>query len=74
MYLSASLRSKLKLIINLLLIILTLGIFQLKKVPEGTELTFTQENVPAKSYAAINKGWKEHYWQPMKEYLKTNKK
>lgn len=48
--------------------------FEFKKIPAGTELIFTQENVPDKSYTAINSGWKEHYWHKMKEFLKASKK
>ena len=41
--------------------------YELKKVKNGTRLTFTQTDVPDKEYKSINKGWKEHYWDKMKE-------
>ena len=41
--------------------------YELKKVKNGTRLTFTQTDVPDKEYKSINKGWKEHYWNKMKE-------
>jgi len=34
-----------------------------------TELRFTQIGVPAGDYAAKNKGWHTHYWEPLKKYL-----
>lgn len=43
--------------------------FLLNKVKEGTRLIFTQENVAEEFYTDIDKGWKEHYWQPLKELL-----
>ena len=44
--------------------------FSFKKIKDGTVLTFTQTGVPEESYNAINKGWVDHYWNPMKEILK----
>ena len=41
--------------------------YELKAVKGGTKLTFTQTDVPDKEYKSINKGWKEHYWDKMKE-------
>jgi activator of HSP90 ATPase len=43
--------------------------FAFKKVAGGTQLTFTQEGVPANTVAALKTGWKEFYWQPMEAYL-----
>ena len=34
-----------------------------------TQLDFTQTNVPPDQYDALSKGWKEYYWDPMKQYL-----
>ena len=34
-----------------------------------TELHFTQIGVPADDYAAKNKGWRTHYWEPLKKFL-----
>ena len=36
----------------------------------GTKLTFTQTSVPEHKVESLKSGWKEFYWQPMKEYLK----
>ena len=44
--------------------------FALKKTKKGTRLVFTQSGVPASFYKDIYNGWKEYYWQPMKEMLK----
>jgi hypothetical protein len=35
----------------------------------GTVLTFAQTGVPAKHARKINKGWKTHYWQPLKSAI-----
>lgn len=34
-----------------------------------TQLEFTQTNVPPDQYDALSKGWKDFYWNPMKQYL-----
>jgi activator of HSP90 ATPase len=41
--------------------------------PKGgkTQLTFTQAGVPEHKAAALTRGWKDYYWQPMKAYLKN---
>ena len=41
--------------------------FELGVVKEGTKLTLTHENLPEKIYNNIESGWKEHYWNRMKE-------
>ena len=46
--------------------------FSLKQVPGGTRLTFTQTEVPEKFFEDIKQGWKDYYWEPMKDML--NKK
>lgn len=43
--------------------------FSLKKVKNGTRLTFRQSGLPEKYYKDINQGWRDHYWKPMKELL-----
>jgi activator of HSP90 ATPase len=42
--------------------------------PEGnkTKLKFHQTNVPEQKVDALKSGWKEFYWNPMKEYLKVH--
>ena len=45
--------------------------FLLKKKGKGCKLIFTHKGVPDEHYKGINKGWKEHYWQRMKKYLKS---
>ncbi len=37
---------------------------------EGTKLVLTQENVPDNKFDDINSGWRQYYWEPMKEYFK----
>ena len=44
--------------------------FLLKEVPNGTRLTFTQTGVPEEFYKDIAQGWKDYYWEPMKEILR----
>lgn len=36
-----------------------------------TELHFTQIGVPADDYAEKNKGWRTHYWEPLKKFLES---
>ncbi|MFH1107482.1 MAG: SRPBCC family protein [Candidatus Micrarchaeota archaeon] len=41
----------------------------LKPVKGGTTLTMVNSGVPADATAAIAQGWKDYYWQPMKEMI-----
>ena len=43
--------------------------FALKKVSQGTQLTFTQTAVPEERYEDVSQGWRDYYWAPMKEML-----
>jgi activator of HSP90 ATPase len=43
--------------------------FSLKEVSGGTRLTFTQTGVPEEFYDDIAQGWRDYYWEPMKEML-----
>ena len=43
--------------------------FSLKKIKDGTRVTFSQSGVPAQQYRGINQGWRDYYWKPMKEML-----
>ncbi len=43
--------------------------FRFAKTPAGTNLTFTQEGVPAEAIASIQQGWTDFYWDPMKRWL-----
>lgn len=49
-------------------------LFELKRVPKGTKLTFTQRAVPEHKVAALKDGWKEYYWKPMAAYLEKRAK
>jgi uncharacterized protein YndB with AHSA1/START domain len=40
-----------------------------KQSANTTELDFTQIGVPADDYADKNRGWRTHYWEPLKEFL-----
>lgn len=44
--------------------------FSFKKLTTGTQLTFVQKEVPVNFYADIKQGWKDFYWQPLKEFFK----
>jgi len=39
------------------------------KVPKGTELIMVQSNVPEEQADEAAEGWKEWYWNPLKEYF-----
>lgn len=45
--------------------------FTLKEIEGGTRLTFTQIEVPEERYKDIAQGWRDYYWEPMKEMLET---
>ena len=47
----------------------SIATFSLAKSAKGTKLTFTQTSLPAQCYKNIGSGWKQYYWQPMKEML-----
>ena len=47
--------------------------FSLKKVKNGTHLTFIQSGVPDQYYNDIKQGWYDYYWKPMKEMLAKGK-
>jgi activator of HSP90 ATPase len=41
------------------------------KNAKGSVLTFLQEDVPADMHDDIAQGWKDFYWEPMKDALKS---
>ena len=41
------------------------------KGKDETELHFTQIGVPADDYSEKNKGWRTHYWEPLKKFLES---
>ncbi len=43
--------------------------FKFKKNAMGTELVFTQKNIPNDKFKEIKKGWIEYYWKPLKVFL-----
>jgi activator of HSP90 ATPase len=43
--------------------------FQMEKTKTGCKLTLTQTGVPAEEYSAISEGWREYYWDNMKQLL-----
>ncbi|MHB8104164.1 MAG: SRPBCC domain-containing protein [Dehalococcoidales bacterium] len=43
--------------------------FALKAVTGGTELTFTQTDLPEEFADDVAQGWRDYYWAPMKEML-----
>jgi len=46
--------------------------FSLGKAKSGTRLTFRQSGVPEKYYKDINQGWRDYYWQPMRDMLERH--
>lgn len=36
---------------------------------EKTRLLFTQKNIPDDFVADIEEGWRDYYWEPLKEYF-----
>ncbi|MBI3501552.1 MAG: SRPBCC domain-containing protein [Bacteroidetes bacterium] len=47
--------------------------FSLKKTKTGTQLSLVHAGIPDYDYKAINNGWKEYYWKPMKKYFALQK-
>jgi activator of HSP90 ATPase len=45
--------------------------FELKKIGEKTKLTFTQTEIPEHKVDSLKEGWKNYYWNRIKEYLKN---
>ena len=41
----------------------------LRATSTGTRLTFTHEKVPTEHMGHLARGWKDHYWAPLKAYL-----
>ncbi|MBI4019753.1 MAG: SRPBCC domain-containing protein [Candidatus Aenigmarchaeota archaeon] len=41
----------------------------LKETKTGTKLTLVHSGVPERHCNSIRKGWKDHYWTPMKKML-----
>ncbi|HMV44839.1 MAG TPA: SRPBCC domain-containing protein [Leptospiraceae bacterium] len=54
--------------------IFSMAAFVLVSTKEGgTELTLTHRGVPKNLIPSIEKGWKEFYWDKMKDYLAQKK-
>ncbi len=45
----------------------SIAIFDIKKAPGRSELSFTQIGIPPERYSGHYRGWIEAYWTPMKE-------
>jgi activator of HSP90 ATPase len=43
--------------------------YTLRGAAGGTNLTFTQSDVPEDQYDDVSQGWRDYYWAPMKELL-----
>ena len=43
--------------------------FLLEESKDATKLIFTQTEVPEGLYQDVAQGWRDYYWQPMKEML-----
>ncbi|MFI5221596.1 MAG: SRPBCC domain-containing protein [Bacteroidia bacterium] len=44
--------------------------FLFKKIALGTRMEFYHTGIPAKHAKAIEDGWNEFYWEPLKEFVK----
>ena len=40
-----------------------------EKVPKGTKITIEHSNLPDDTGKTYRKGWRDHYFKPMKEYF-----
>ncbi len=43
---------------------------EFKQLSKRTELVMTQTKVPAEQVDMYDEGWKEYYWEPLKEYFR----
>jgi activator of HSP90 ATPase len=41
--------------------------FALARTTGGTRVTFTQTGVPDEFYGEISKGWRDYYWNPLRQ-------
>jgi activator of HSP90 ATPase len=48
--------------------------FALAEVAGGTRLAFRQSGVPEDEYDDISQGWRDYYWEPMREMLREDGK
>ena len=44
-------------------------VVQFIKHSDGCKVVFSQSGIPGKYVDDIAKGWKEYYWEPMKDYF-----
>lgn len=49
-------------------------VLQLHAQGKDTVLHMVHANVPEQDHAGVTDGWRDYYWLPMKEYLKSVKK
>jgi len=40
---------------------------RLARTPGGTRITFTQSGVPGAFYDEISTGWRQYYWNPLRQ-------
>jgi activator of HSP90 ATPase len=52
------------------------SVVELKLKPKGkqTELTMVHSKVPAEQAEEYAEGWRDYYWEPMKEHFRKNKR
>jgi activator of HSP90 ATPase len=48
--------------------------FIFEPTEQGCKLDFTQTDVPDHTVEALENGWNQFYWEPMKEYLAENRR
>lgn len=49
----------------------SIATFKLSKSGKGTKLSFLQTGVPVDKFKDISEGWKEHYWEKMKDFIEN---
>ncbi len=43
--------------------------FEIKESKNGTDIIFTQKNIPEANFKELTTGWEEFYWKPLKAYF-----
>jgi uncharacterized protein YndB with AHSA1/START domain len=49
----------------------SIAVFDIRRVPGGSRLEFTQIGIPPNRYSGHYRGWIETYWTPMEEIFAT---
>ena len=49
----------------------SIAVFDIQKSDGGAKLEFYQYGIPENDYKSISDGWKDYYWEPLKEMFSS---